>query len=103
LLLRQLTFSSRRELVADMHIAVKMAGDVVEIRSRYIQDNLRRALIEGDRLMAWIIVAEFRRYFHWFADTLPERDKRLIAEQLSRLEALYAVQARFAQSGLNAR
>jgi hypothetical protein len=78
-------------LAANLQNAVTVTLDIVAIRSRYIQDNLRRALTAGDRLMAWVTAAEFRRYFHWFADTFPEPDKRIITQQLSKLEELYAI------------
>src|ERR1700736_2687248 len=81
-------FSACRNLAAKLQNAVAVTLDIVAIRSRYIQDNLRRALTAGDRLMAWVTAAEFRRYFHWFADTFPEPDKRIIAQQLSKLEEL---------------
>ena len=62
--------------------------DLIAIRSRFIQDNLRRALHSGDRFVAWVTAHEFRRYFHWFRDSFPEEDRRSIAEQLSRLDEL---------------
>jgi hypothetical protein len=62
--------------------------DLIAIRSRFIQDNLRKALNGGDRLLAWVTAHEFRRYFQWHRDSFPEAERRVIADQLSRLERL---------------
>jgi hypothetical protein len=62
--------------------------DLIAIRSRFIQENLRKALTGGDHLLAWVTAHEFRRYFHWFRDSFPDADRRAIADQLSRLEEL---------------
>jgi hypothetical protein len=62
--------------------------DVVEVRSRFIQENLRRALTSADPRMAWMTASEFRRYFCWVADTLPEEDRQIITGQLTQLEEL---------------
>jgi hypothetical protein len=66
--------------------------DLIAIRIRFIQDNLRKALDGGDRFLAWMTAHEFRRYFHWHRDSLPEAQKRAIADQLSRLERLVTSQ-----------
>lgn len=68
----------------------KRAVDVRAIRSRYIQENLRRALNGADSFRAWYTASEFRRYFQWFADSFDESDRRIIADQLAKLEALCA-------------
>jgi hypothetical protein len=62
--------------------------DVAGIRSRFIQESLRRALNECDRYAAWIIASEFRLYFQWFKDSLPASDQQVIVEQLRQLESL---------------
>jgi len=62
--------------------------DLISIRSRFIQDNLRKALNGGDRFLAWMTAHEFRRYFQWHRDSFPEAERRAIADQLSRLERL---------------
>jgi hypothetical protein len=67
-----------------------VAADIAEIRSHYIQNNLHRALNGDDRLLAWVMAAEFRRYFSWVADTLPQTDRQVIVEQLSKLEQICA-------------
>jgi len=75
-----------------------MAASVVEIRSRFIQNNLSRALNGPDHVMAWVTASEFRRYFHWMAELLPEKDRRIIADQLRQLEQRF----RSPQSGISA-
>lgn len=70
--------------------AERPAVDVSAIRSRYIKENLRRALNGADCFRAWHTAFQFRRYFHWFADSFNEADRRAIADQLSQLEALCA-------------
>jgi len=62
--------------------------DLASIRSRFIREGIRKALNGGDQLMAWVTAHEFRRYFQWYRDSLPEPDKREIDEQLARLEQL---------------
>jgi len=64
------------------------AVDLIAIRSRFIQESLRKALNGGDHLLAWVTAHEFRCYFHWFRDSFPEVERRAIADQLSRLEEL---------------
>ena len=65
-----------------------MALDVAEIRSRFIQENLRRALTGEDAVRAWVTATEFRRYFCWVADTLPAQERQVIAAELRELEQL---------------
>jgi hypothetical protein len=60
--------------------------DPIAIRSRFIQESLRKALNGGDHLLASVMAHEFRRYFHWFRDSFSDADRRAIADQLSRLE-----------------
>ena len=62
--------------------------DLDAIRSRFIREGIRKALNGGDQLMAWVTAHEFRRYFQWYRDSLPEPEKREIDEQLARLEQL---------------
>jgi hypothetical protein len=62
--------------------------DLIAIRSRFIQDNLRKALNGGDRFLAWMTAHEFHRYFQWHRDSFPEAERRAIADQLFRLERL---------------
>ncbi len=64
--------------------------DVDAIRSRFIQENLRRALQERDRERVARALQAFRTYFQWFEDRLPEPEKYMIVRQLSRLEETYA-------------
>jgi hypothetical protein len=58
-------------------------------------DRLRTAFIKGqvERLLkhrrsSWSAraVRELRRYFGWFADSIPQSEKEMIAAQLSKLE-----------------
>jgi len=60
------------------------------IRSRFIQDNLRRALQEQDRERAARTLRAFRNYFQWFESGLPDLDKPIIVSQLARLEEAFA-------------
>jgi len=62
--------------------------EITAIRSRFIQESLRKALNGGDHLLAWMTACEFRKYFQWFRDSLPDADRRLIANQLATLEEL---------------
>ena len=71
----------------------KIAGrtmDVDAIRSRFIQDNLRRALMEHDRARAVRAMRAFRNYFQWFENRVPDLEKLTIMGQLARLEEAYA-------------
>ena len=63
--------------------------DVDVIRSRFIQDNLRRALMESDRVRAARALRAFRNYFQWFEHRVPDLDKLTIIGQLARLEEAY--------------
>jgi hypothetical protein len=63
--------------------------DVDAIRSRFIQDNLRRALMESDRARAARALHAFRIYFQWFENRLPALEKLTIMGQLARLEEAY--------------
>lgn len=60
--------------------------DVDGIRSRFIQDNLQRALQEQDRERAARTLRAFRNYFQWFESRLPDPEKLTIVSQLARLE-----------------
>ena len=60
------------------------------IRSRFIQDNLRRALQEPDKERAARALRAFRNYFQWFENRLPDLERLTIVDQLARLEAAHA-------------
>lgn len=60
--------------------------DVDAIRSRFIQENLRRALQEPDKERAARAFRAFHNYFQWFEDRLPDFEKMAIRSQLARLE-----------------
>jgi len=64
--------------------------DVDFIRSRFIQDNLRRALQEPDKERAARALRAFRNYFQWFESRLPDLERLAIVDQLARLEAANA-------------
>ena len=49
--------------------------DVDAIRSRFIQENLRRALQEPDKERAARALRAFRNYFQWFESRLPDFEK----------------------------
>jgi hypothetical protein len=63
--------------------------DVDAIRSRFIQENLRRALQEPDKERAARALGAFRNYFQWFEKKLPDFDKPTIVAQLAKLEQIY--------------
>ena len=63
--------------------------DVDIIRSRFIQENLRRALQEKDRERAVRALRAFRLYFQWFEPLVPELEKPSIEDQLAQLEEAY--------------
>ena len=56
------------------------------IRSRFIQNQLRRALCTSEDSFAWRALEDIRHYFHWFADSIPEPDRQSILRQLGLLE-----------------
>jgi hypothetical protein len=60
--------------------------DVNSIRSRFIQENLRRALAEKDRERALRAVSAFRVYYQWFESKIPDMERLAILRQLARLE-----------------
>jgi hypothetical protein len=69
-----------------MHFVGRSQMDIDAIRSRFILDNLRRALQEQDRERSVRAAHAFRNYFQWFGDRLPELEKLLIVSQLATLE-----------------
>jgi hypothetical protein len=64
--------------------------DVDAIRSRFIQENLRCALLEKDRERAARALRAFRLYYQWFENRVPDREKLSIVSQLARLEEAYS-------------
>jgi hypothetical protein len=60
--------------------------DLDAIRYRFIQDNLRLAIMERDIERRLRVLRAFRAYFEWFGDRFPEREKLAITAQLARLE-----------------
>jgi hypothetical protein len=66
--------------------------DVDIIRSRFIQDNLRRALTEPDKERAVRALRAFRNYFQWFEHRFQDPEKSMIVGQLISLEEAYARQ-----------
>jgi hypothetical protein len=64
--------------------------DVDAIRSRFIQENLRRALEGQDRVRAVRALRAFRIYFQWFESRLPDLEKIVIVRQLANLEKISA-------------
>ena len=65
--------------------------DVDVMRSRFIQDNLRRALQEPDAERAARTLRAFRNYFQWFENRVPDLEKLTITSQLARLEEASAL------------
>jgi hypothetical protein len=64
--------------------------DVDVIRSRFIQENLRSALLERDRAQAARVLRAFRTYFQWFEHRVPDLEKLTILSQLANLEEAYS-------------
>jgi hypothetical protein len=64
--------------------------DVDVIRSRFIQENLRSALLERDRARAARVLRAFRTYFQWFEHRVPALEKLTILSQLASLEEAYS-------------
>ncbi len=64
--------------------------DVDSIRSRFIQENLRRALLEKDRERAIRVLSAFRIYYQWFEARIPDMERLAILTQLARLEETQA-------------
>jgi hypothetical protein len=63
--------------------------DVDIIRSRFIQENLRSALLGRDRERAVRTLRAFRLYFQWFESRVPDLEKPSILGQLAKLEEAY--------------
>jgi hypothetical protein len=68
--------------------------DVDVIRSRFIQESLRRVLHEQDRERAARAVRALQLYFQWFEHRFPDMEKLSILSQLSKLEEAYAEKSR---------
>jgi hypothetical protein len=66
--------------------------DVDAIRSRFIHENLRRALMEQDKARTARTLHAFRNYFQWFESRLPDFEKLTILRQLARLEEAYSAE-----------
>jgi hypothetical protein len=62
--------------------------DVDAIRCRFIQENLRLAVVERDSERRRQILQAFRAYFEWFGARFPEPERLGIKTQLARLESL---------------
>ena len=62
--------------------------DVGSARALFIESQLNRALADRSGSLATHAICEFRRYIKWFRDSLPEADKKTIAEQLQKLARL---------------
>jgi hypothetical protein len=64
--------------------------DVDTMRSRFIQENLRRALLEQDRERVKRALSAFRIYYQWFESRIPDLERFAIVAQLARLERIQA-------------
>ena len=60
--------------------------DADRLRTAFIKGQLERLL--QHRRSSWSVraVQELRRYFGWFADSIPESEKETIAARFSKLE-----------------
>lgn len=68
------------------------------IRSQFIQHHLRHALNSHENHVA----REFRRYFDWFADSIPETEREFILRQLLSLEEVCPTNPRLRDTALTA-
>jgi hypothetical protein len=70
-------------------------NDVAQIgslRARFIESAVEQVLRNSaDKAFQAFTATEFRRYFSWYSDTLPEPTRSSIAERLSQLEQVTAV------------
>ena len=57
-----------------------------ELRAAFIKRQLEWALSKVDTLRAKRLAPEFRRYLQWWGNSLPEPDRKVITERVSRLE-----------------
>lgn len=73
--------------------------DVDAIRSRFIQENLRRALMDRDRERAVRALRAFRLYYEWYEHRVPDLEKLAILSQLARLEEAYRAQSSHSHDG----
>jgi hypothetical protein len=62
--------------------------DVDTIRSQFIRDNLRLAIMERDPERRLQVLEAFRAYFEWFGARCSERERLGIQALLATLEAL---------------
>ena len=60
--------------------------DAALIRAAFIRTNLDQAQRHPAGSLAARTAAEFRRYVDWYADTLPEPERKMISQQLAELE-----------------
>jgi hypothetical protein len=86
-----------QHLILERYMRTKVRSladmDVDAIRSRFIQENLRRALQAHDKDQAARALRAFRNYYQWFENQLPALEKLIIVSQLARLEAAYALES----------
>jgi hypothetical protein len=63
-----------------------IAMDADRLRAAFIKGQVER--LSKHRRASWSAraVQELRRYFGWFADSIPQPEKETIAAQLSKLE-----------------
>jgi hypothetical protein len=63
-----------------------IAMDADRLRTAFIKDQVERLLKHRRSSWSARAVHELRRYFGWFADSIPQSEKETIAAQLSKLE-----------------
>jgi hypothetical protein len=71
-------------------LAGELLVDLDFIRSRFIQENLRSALMEHDKERSTRALRAFRIYFQWFEHELPDLERLVILGQLAQLEQAQA-------------
>jgi hypothetical protein len=63
-----------------------IAMDADRLRTAFIKGQVERLLKHRRSSWSARAVHELRRYFGWFADSIPQAEKEAIAAQLSKLE-----------------
>ena len=65
--------------------------EVAELRAAFIRGQLNRLKTESDPYRRESGINEFHRYLEWWGDSLSEKDRRAITEQLLRLKRNYSL------------
>ena len=61
--------------------------EAAKLRGTFIKSQLKRLMRESDPFRRRLAVSEFHRYFKWWGDSLSEKDRREIMQQLLKLDS----------------